>query len=124
MSDFEKSLKVTNALADGNRLKIIAALLEYDELCVCVITEFLGIAGATASRHLAILVSAGLLASRKEGRWVYYRLKIEDILLGRWLQESLKGKADLGGLHQIVAMPQADICRKQRGSNCCPINNN
>ena len=91
-------------------------------LCACVITEFLGIAGATASRHLSILVNAGLLESRKEGRWIYYRLKIEDTLFWTWLKESLKDKAALGGLTEIVAMPQEDICRKQRGINCCPVN--
>jgi DNA-binding transcriptional ArsR family regulator len=123
MTDFEKTLQAAKALADGNRLKIIAALLEYDELCVCVITEFLRIAGATASRHLSILVNAGLLESRKEGRWVYYRLNIKDNRFRAWLKESLKGKADLGCLSQIVAAPPEDICRKQRGTGCCPVKN-
>ena len=126
MSAFEKSLKVTKALADGNRLKIVAALLEYDELCACIITEFLGIAGATASRHLSILVNSGLLASRKEGRWIYYRLSIADNLLLAWLKASLDNKTNLKCLAEIVASPVEDICRKQRGIDCCPvsINNN
>ncbi|MFA6103922.1 MAG: metalloregulator ArsR/SmtB family transcription factor [Victivallaceae bacterium] len=123
MKDFDKTLKVTKALADGNRLKIVAALLEYDELCACVITEFLGIAGATASRHLSILVNAGVLASRKEGRWIHYRLSIADNLLRAWLKESLSDKANLRGLAKIVASPLDEICRKQRGISCCPVNN-
>lgn len=121
MNDFKKTLQESKALADGNRLKIIAALLEYDELCVCIITEFLEIAGATASRHLSILVNAGLLESRKDGRWVYYRLNKEDNLLWAWLKKSLHGSVDLESLHQIVAAPLDDICRKQRGMSCCPI---
>ena len=124
MSAFEKSLKVTKALADGNRLKIVAALLEYDELCACIITEFLGIAGATASRHLSILVNAGLLSSRKEGRWIHYRLSIADNLLLAWLKVSLDNKTNLKGLAEIVASPVEDICRKQRGIDCCPVISN
>lgn len=123
MNDFEKTLQVNKALADGNRLKIVAALLEYDELCACIITEFLGIAGATASRHLSILVNSGLLASRKEGRWIYYRLSIADNLLRAWLKASLDNKTNLKVLAEIVASPVEDICRKQRGISCCPINN-
>jgi DNA-binding transcriptional ArsR family regulator len=122
MNDFEKTLQVNKALADGNRLKIVAALLEYDELCACIITEFLGIAGATASRHLSILVNSGLLASRKEGRWIYYRLSIADNLLRAWLKASLDNKTNLKVLAEIVASPVEDICRKQRGISCCPIN--
>ena len=123
MTDFEKILQTTNALADGNRLRIIAALLKYNELCACQITEFLGIAGATASRHLAILVNAALLQSRKDGRWVYYRLNNDDSRFWTWLNDDLYDKADLGCLDKIVASPVEDICRKQRGIKCCPINN-
>jgi DNA-binding transcriptional ArsR family regulator len=123
MTDFEKTLQMTKALADGNRLKIIAALLKYNELCACQITEFLGIAGATASRHLTILVNAALIQSRKDGRWVFYRLNNEDSRFWAWLNNDLPGKADLGCLDKIVASPVEDICRKQRGIGCCPINN-
>jgi ArsR family transcriptional regulator len=123
MTDFEKLLQTANALADGNRLRIIAALLKHNELCACQITEFLGIAGATASRHLAILVNAALLQSRKEGRWIYYRLSIADNLLLAWLKASLNNRTNLKDLAEIVASPVEDICRKQRGIKCCPINN-
>lgn len=123
MTDFDKTLKAANALADGNRLRIVAALLKYEELCACVITEFLGVAGATASRHLAILVNAGLLVSRRDGRWIYYRLSIADKLLLAWLKSSLDNKTNLKDLAEIVASPLEDICRKQRGIGCCTINN-
>ena len=62
------------ALADRNRLRIVAALADYEELCACQLTELLGVSGATASRHLAQLTASGLLASRKDGRWVHYCL--------------------------------------------------
>lgn len=119
MNDFNRALQTSKALGDGNRLKIMVALLQHEELCACQITEFLEIAGATASRHLSILSNAGLVECRKEGRWMHYRLSIADDLLRAWLVNSLNG-TDLGRLAQIMATNPEDICRKQRGNGCCP----
>ena len=68
-----KYLIVSKALADENRARILM-FLGSGELCVCQIIEMLGLAPSTVSTHLSILYRAGLLDSRKEGRWVYYRL--------------------------------------------------
>ena len=64
---------VGRAVSDRNRIRILK-MLEPGELCVCQITAILGLAPASASKHLSLLRMAGLLAHRKEGRWVYYRL--------------------------------------------------
>ncbi|CAK0751099.1 ArsR family transcriptional regulator, arsenate/arsenite/antimonite-responsive transcriptional repressor [uncultured Gammaproteobacteria bacterium] len=61
------------AIADPSRLRILK-LLELEELCVCQVTAVLGLAPATVSKHLSLLRAAGLVAQRKAGRWVYYRL--------------------------------------------------
>ena len=61
------------ALADGTRLRIIGLLLS-GEVCVCDIYSSLAIAQPKASRHLAYLRRAGLVAARKDGLWVHYRL--------------------------------------------------
>ncbi len=53
-------LSILKALSDKNRLRIFCALLSYEELCACQITEFLQVTGATASRHLSIMVNAGI----------------------------------------------------------------
>ncbi len=66
-------IKVTKALADETRVRIVMALAD-GELCVCSITEMLGLAASTVSKHLSILRNAGLVDSRKEGRWIHYRL--------------------------------------------------
>ena len=66
-------LAVTKALSDASRARVLMALHE-GELCVCQIMELLGLAPSTVSKHMAILHQAGLVDSRKEGRWVYYRL--------------------------------------------------
>ena len=61
------------ALADRTRLRILGLLLS-GEVCVCDIYGSLAIAQPKASRHLAYLRRAGLVAARKEGLWVHYRL--------------------------------------------------
>ena len=61
------------ALADQTRLRIIG-LLRAGEICVCDIHGSLGLAQPTVSRHLAYLRRSGLVATRKEGLWVHYRL--------------------------------------------------
>ncbi|MDD5597937.1 MAG: metalloregulator ArsR/SmtB family transcription factor [Victivallaceae bacterium] len=74
----DNMISILKALSDRNRLKIILALILYPELCACRIIELLQVTGATASRHLDILFHSGLLDRRKEGRWVYYRLKTQE----------------------------------------------
>ena len=61
------------ALADGTRLRILGLLLT-GEVCVCHIHESLRISQTKASRHLAYLRRARLVATRREGLWVHYRL--------------------------------------------------
>lgn len=61
------------ALADATRLRILGLLLT-GEVCVCDIHESLKIPQSKASRHLAYLRRAGLVATRREGLWIHYRL--------------------------------------------------
>lgn len=61
------------ALSDPLRLSIIELLRER-ELCVCELQEILEISQSKLSFHLKILKEAHLLASRQQGRWVYYSL--------------------------------------------------
>lgn len=63
------------ALADETRLRILA-LLAAGEICVCHIHGALAIPQPTASRHLASLRRAGLVATRKDGLWVHYRIAV------------------------------------------------
>ena len=70
MDDFIRQAK---AISDPTRVRVLK-LLEKGELCVCDIMEVLSIKQPTASKHLNILKTAGLVESRKEGTWSYYRL--------------------------------------------------
>ena len=66
-------LSITKALSDENRVRVLI-YLHGGELCVCELIELLGLAPSTVSKHMAILYQAGLVETRKAGRWVYYRL--------------------------------------------------
>ena len=65
-------LNITRALADESRVRALLALRQ-GELCVCQLTELFGAAPSTVSKHLSVLYQAGLVESRKEGRWVRCR---------------------------------------------------
>ncbi|MCL4736524.1 MAG: winged helix-turn-helix domain-containing protein [Candidatus Omnitrophica bacterium] len=70
-------MHIAKALADENRVRTLM-FLRNGELCVCQIIEMLQLAPSTVSKHLAILRQAGLIDSRKDGRWIYYRLPESD----------------------------------------------
>ncbi len=112
-------LTVTKALSDGNRLRTVMALRDMSELCVCQVTEMLGLAPATVSRHMSILQNAGLVENRKNGRWVFYRLskaaKTEPVVtVMNWLGESLDRspeiRADRKYLRKIAKCGAAQYC--------------
>lgn len=67
-------LQLYKCLSDDTRLKAILLIRLEQELCVCELTEALQLSQPKVSRHLAQLRGCGLLADRREGQWVYYRL--------------------------------------------------
>ncbi len=69
------------ALSDEVRLKIVRLLIAHKELCVCQLQEVFGISQPNISFHLRILKNAGLIKSRKEGKWSYYSLNKENPIL-------------------------------------------
>ncbi len=115
-------LATARALADSNRLRVVAVLMEHDELCGCQICALLGLAAATVSRHMAILHDAGLLHCRKAGRWVFYRLS--DAIspsLRDWLNESLSGSEssalDRATVQRILTCDPRTLCSCFRTDN-------
>lgn len=68
---------IFKALADETRLRILL-LLHDGELCVCEIIAALELPQSTVSRHLAYLKRTGWVRDRKQGVWMYYRLKGDD----------------------------------------------
>jgi|tagenome__1003787_1003787.scaffolds.fasta_scaffold20469612_2 ArsR family transcriptional regulator len=74
--DERESLAVRfKALADPARIGIVNLLSASDEVCVCTLTEALGLSQPTVSHHLRLLREAGLVTVEKRGTWSYYRLE-------------------------------------------------
>src|SRR5688500_19695977 len=75
--DVRSASRLFKALGDETRLRIVA-LLSHGELCVCHLESALDLSQPNASRHLAILRAAGVVETRRDGSWVYYRLADQD----------------------------------------------
>lgn len=63
------------ALADPTRLRLLNLMSE-QEICVCYFIEVIGAPQPKISRHLAYLRRAGLVAARREGKWMHYHLTV------------------------------------------------
>ena len=70
---YKKDAKLFKALSDENRLQILCQL-SGTEKCACVLLDTLNISQPTLSHHMRILVDAGLVVGRKEGKWMHYSL--------------------------------------------------
>ncbi len=68
---------MASALGEPKRL-LALGLLVHGELCLCDLTEAMGLSSSTVSNHMAILKRAGLVDSRKDGRWMHFRLADTD----------------------------------------------
>lgn len=101
------------ALSDRTRLRLLN-LMDGREVCVCYFVEILGQSQPKISRHLAYLRRAGVVAPRREGKWVHYRIMAPaDAGAARILRETLtvlrEDKAmqvDLGRLNKSCCAPQ------------------
>lgn len=90
-NEFRDLARVFKALADENRLKILALVREGEIRCECAedgcdetrcmkdLGGSLGISQATVSHHTKELVSAGLITTHKKGKWVYCQVDEQGI---------------------------------------------
>ena len=69
----EQALRIARALADESRLRALAALRTGD-LCLSQMVHVLELSPSTVSKHMDVLVQAGLVEVKREGKWRYYRL--------------------------------------------------
>ncbi len=85
---------VFKALADPTRRRILDELVERDgqtlfEICTRLVTKHgLGLSRQAISQHLAVLESAGLVVSRREGRYKFHDLNTQplEVIVTRWLR--------------------------------------
>ncbi|MCF8078106.1 MAG: metalloregulator ArsR/SmtB family transcription factor [Desulfobacterales bacterium] len=118
-------VRTTKALADESRIRILGALRE-NELCVCQLIELLGLAPSTVSKHLSILRNARLIDSRKQGRWMYYRVAGADApeqiahalkwVFGALEQTDQQAKDRLR-LEEILKIDPEVLCSRQPNSD-------
>lgn len=85
--------EIFKALSEESRLRILSILMD-TELCVCEIEETLHFTQSNASRHLTVLKRCGIVESRKDALWTYYRISSvfqqEHKELWLYLSEGLK----------------------------------
>lgn len=75
---FSEYVNVFKAFDDKNRLAILD-FLNHGEQCACDILTQLKISQSTLSHHMKILVESGVVSSRKEGKWTYYKISTNGI---------------------------------------------
>ncbi len=78
--EHEKLANFFKAMGDTTRLKILLALAN-EEMCVCDLAAFLGITESAVSHQLRMLRQLYLVANRREGPVLYYRLNDDHIRL-------------------------------------------
>ena len=98
------------ALADPTRLRLLN-LIAGREICVCFFVEILGVSQPKISRHLAYLRNAGLVAARRDGKWMHYRLAQPQDEVA---QEILKST-----IRKLAARPEMQRDVAKLGSACC-----
>lgn len=84
----EETETLFRALGDRARIKILFALQDGVELCVCDVAHVLGVSISTASHHLRKLRDLKLLQYRSDGKMAYYSLR--DELAGRLVASTLE----------------------------------
>ena len=119
-------LAITKALADENRLRIVAAL-KGRELCLCQLVELLGLATSTVSKHASLLHQAQLVESRKEGRWTFFRLAdgeappaVQETMATvlKSLDRDQQCKTDRQRLKELLKIDPEELCRRHGKCKC------
>ncbi len=112
-------LLITKALSDANRVRAYMMLRD-GELCLCQIIELLGLAPSTVSKHMSILYNAGLVDSRKDGKWQYYFLPKEPCCsaatgIREWLETYFAADASIAG----DATQVDEVKKTDKQTLCC-----
>lgn len=104
------------ALADRTRLRLLN-LMAAGEVCVCFFVEVLGTNQPKISRHLAYLRRAGVVASRREGKWMHYRIatpsdahasRVFDEVM-TWLGEDREMQKDRARMQAVCCAPRMPV---------------
>ena len=95
-------------------------MLAKQELCLCQLIEMLVLAPSTVSKHMSVLYQAGLVNTRKEGRWMYYSLAGKDASTQaasalRWAKKALADDrqilTDAKKLKTVLKKDKQQLCK-------------
>ena len=119
MTKKEKNFSIElffSALADRTRLRLLN-LIGNDEVCVCFFVEVLEMNQSKVSRHLAYLRKAGIVAVRRQGKWMHYRIVSPQNELAAqilsdvrgWLFQDIEMRRDRMRLTEVCCAPQPPV---------------
>ena len=117
--DLATCVALAKALSDENRLRILMAL-RGRELCICQLIAMLKLAPSTVSKHISLLKQAGLVDSRKQGRWIYIRLSEAEASpvaaqalcwAADCLEHDKRIEGDERALARLLRMTVEELCR-------------
>jgi ArsR family transcriptional regulator, arsenate/arsenite/antimonite-responsive transcriptional repressor len=104
------------ALSDRTRLRLLN-LIGDDEVCVCFFVEVLEEGQPKISRHLAYLRRAGIVAARRDGKWMHYRIVpppdphaeriLKDVMA--WMKDDKEMQRDRSRLLKVCCMPSPPV---------------
>jgi ArsR family transcriptional regulator, arsenate/arsenite/antimonite-responsive transcriptional repressor len=106
---------IIKSLEEETRLRIMALLLDTEELCVCHFMVVLQLPQSTVSRHLSNLKNAGWLSDRRAGVWIHYSLAKDLSPIHKTLVAALRA---ILIKNETVAKDRARLSKLSKG-NCC-----
>jgi ArsR family transcriptional regulator len=106
---------IIKSLEDETRLRIMALLLDAEELCVCDFMAVLQLPQSTVSRHLSILKNAGWLSDRRAGVWIHYSFAKDLSPIHRTLIPPMR---TLLAQNEVAAQDRERLT-KLGSQNCC-----
>jgi ArsR family transcriptional regulator len=96
-----QNAKIYKAFCDENRQQILE-LLRSGEKCACVLMEKTGISQSAISYHMKILIEAGIVSTRQDGKWTHYSISA------------------VGCAHAVKTLREITTpLDKQENNNCC-----
>jgi ArsR family transcriptional regulator len=110
-------LSLRLCMSAGRARSRLIGLMALDEVCVCFFVEVLGASQPKISRHLAYLRRAGVVAARREGKWMHYRIEtpadphaarvFAEVLA--WLSEEREMQKDRARMENICCAPRLPV---------------
>jgi ArsR family transcriptional regulator len=73
VSDYQCQARLFKAFCDETRLRVLE-MLRGGEKCACKLLENLDCGQSGLSYHMKVLLESGIVTSRQEGKWTYYRI--------------------------------------------------